>query len=140
MLKVNTNLLKKISLNSSKINQKIVELSGINESFRDGKNIKINNKRISMDEFKELRSKKLMKSEISTHTIIDYSLNRSNFFNQEKSGNKNDLNHSVINLINKKEKERNEFIKNKLKIKNEQIRSFVNKNKSKILNLPVYSN
>lgn len=112
--------------NSDNINQNmnINPLGSFNIDARsDKQSIK------SIEEFKKIRAKRVKNhSIISAHSIIDYSINKSDYLSvHERKRN----NSSAINLLDKDEKERSLLINEKIKIGNKKIKELISKTKEK---------
>lgn len=87
-------------------------------------------KRNRMEEFNYLRERRSNKSTTNSHTIIDYSLNKGDHIGfSDPMGNPvgNINNNSIISYINKSENERDNIIKEKIKIKNEKVKALIAK-------------
>jgi hypothetical protein len=98
-------------------------LGNQNKDVKSSKHIK------SIEEFKKLRAKRINhESIISAHSIIDYSINKSDYISYHERKRNNS---SVINLLDKDEKERSLLINEKIKIGNEKIKDLISKTKKK---------
>jgi hypothetical protein len=80
-----------------------------------------------IEEFINLKGKKINKYKTKSHTIIDYSLNKSDHPPYSEINNSNIS--SIISFINNKEKDRDFLIKEKMKIKNEKVKALIEKSK-----------
>lgn len=82
----------------------------------------------SIEEFKKLRARRINHSIISPHSIIDYSINKSDYTsNYDRKMN----NSSAIHILDKDERERSNLINEKIKIGNEKIKELISKTKDK---------
>jgi len=111
--------------NNIKSNQNLTvnPLGNQNKDVKSSKVIK------SIQEFKKLRAKRINHdSIISAHSIFDYSINKSDYisFHERRINNS-----SVINFLDKDEKERSFLINEKIKIGNEKIKDLISKTKEK---------
>ncbi len=80
-----------------------------------------------IEEFKNLRGKKSNTFKTQSHSIIDYSLNKSDHPSYSENS-KNKIS-SIISFINNKERDRDFFIREKMKIKSEKIKALIEKSK-----------
>ncbi len=81
-----------------------------------------------IDEFRKLRKNRVNRSVINSHTIIDYSMNKSDFIGSNEIK-RNNI--SALNLISKDERERNSLIDEKIKIGNEKVKELILRTKKK---------
>lgn len=101
------------------------------ESKENTKREKGHPKEKRVEEFKSIRAKRINHSIINCHSIIDYSINQSDRVLEKDKNQSNVNNNSVIDMINKKEKQMSDLIHEKIKIKNEQIKDLIQRTKNK---------
>lgn len=81
-----------------------------------------------IEEFAKLKEKRSNKSTTNSHTIIDYSLSKSDHMPIIENNGNNNI--SIISYINKQENERDKDLKSMVRIKNEKVKALIEKTKN----------